>query len=181
MPHGSPGMPPAPPMDFDFNFDQQDIPLLNVDLNSVERDYFDRDIPIYERDSPAQIDLDGNLREIFPDADEALNVGSVRQENNEYTDFVEQLDRGEIPEELEFFTGGQRQAKSLFSKLDSHNLIREVNEDFVNYLGTEECQDALERDGKSIHVPTGNIFVNNENTGESLYTFLDNQQIETKK
>ena len=42
LPHGSPGMPPAPPMDFDFNFDQQDIPLLNVDLNSVERDYFDR-------------------------------------------------------------------------------------------------------------------------------------------
>ena len=114
---GSPGMPPAPPIDFDFNFDQQDSPLLNEDLNSVERDYFDRDIPIYERDSPKQINLDGNLRKIFPDADEALNVGSVRQENNEYTDFVEQLDRGEIPEELEFFTGGQRQAKFYFLKL----------------------------------------------------------------
>ena len=156
-------------------------PIFNDDLNSVERDYFERDIPVYERDSPKQINLDGNFREIFPDADEALNVGSVRQENNEYTDFVEQLDRGEIPEELEFFTGGKRQANSLFSKLDSHNLISGVNEDFVNYLGTEECQNALKRDGISIHVPTGNIFVNNENTGESLYTFLDNQQNESKR
>ena len=30
-------------------------------------------------------------------------------------------------------------------------------------------------------MPSGDIFINNENTGESLYTFLDNQQNETKK
>ena len=66
------------------------------------------------------------------------------------------------------------------SRLDSHNLIR-GNEDFVNFLGTEECQETLQRDGKSIHVPTGNIFVNNQNTEESIYTFFDNQQDETKK
>ena len=33
----------------------------------------------------------------------------------------------------------------------------------------------------SIHVPTGNIFINNQNAGESLYTFLNNQQDTTKK
>ena len=69
----------------------------------------------------------------------------------------------------------------MFSKLDSYKLIDRGNEDFVNYLGTEECQRALERDRISIHVPTGSIFVNNENTGESLYSFLENQQDETKK
>ena len=41
-------------------------------------------------------------------------------------------------------------------------------------LGTEEYQRALERDRISVHVPTGSIFVNNENTGESLYSFLEN-------
>ena len=51
----------------------------------------------------------------------------------------------------------------------------------MNFLGTEECQEALQRDGISVHVPTGNIFVNNQNTEESIYTFLDNQQDETKK
>ena len=60
-------------------------------------------------------------------------------------------------------------------------MISGVNQDFVNYLGTEECQDALQRDGISIHVPTGNIFIKNQNTEESIYTFLDNQQDETKK
>ena len=126
-----------------------------------------------------QINLDGNLREIFPDADEAIALGG--QENDTYSDFADQLNRDEIPEELEFFTGGSNQARSLFSKLDSYKLIDRGNQDFVNYLGTEECQRALERDRISIHVPTGSIFVNNENIGESLYSFLENQQDEKKK
>ena len=127
---------------------------------------------------PELITLDRNLREIFPDADEALNLDD-RQ--NIYNDFADQLDRDEITEELEIFSGGSQQACSLFSKLDSFKLIDRGNEDFVNYLATEECQDALERDGISIHIPTENMFINNENTGESLYTFLNNQQDETKK
>ena len=142
-PPGLPGVPPAPPMDFDFdNFDQQNANTFNVDLNSLERDYHNRDIPINE--GSEQINLDGNLREIFPDADEAIALGG--QENDTYSDFADQLDRDEIPEELEFFTGGSNQARSLFSKLDSYKLIDRGNEDFVNYLGTEECQRALERD-----------------------------------
>ena len=39
----------------------------------------------------------------------------------------------------------------------------------------------MQRDNISIHVPTGDIFVNNQNTKESLYKFLENQQDETKK
>ena len=66
-PPGSPNIPPPPPMDFDFD---ENINPYNVDLNNLEREYFDRDIPIEdERQKPIQ--LDTNLREIFPDADEA--------------------------------------------------------------------------------------------------------------
>ena len=177
-PPGSPGVLPPPPMDFDFdNFDQQNVNPFNVDLNSLEQDCYNRDIPINERTE--KINLDRNLREIFPDPDEAIAL--VGQENDTYSDFADQLDRDEIPEELELITGGSNQARSLFSKLDSYKLIDRGNEDFVNYLGTEECQRALERERISIHVPTGSIFVNNENTGESLYSFLENQQDETKK
>ena len=57
----------------------------------------------------------------------------------------------------------------------------EGNEQFVEYLATGDCQDALQRDGISILIPTGDIFINNQNTEESIYTFLDNQQDETKK
>ena len=175
-PPGSPGVQPPPPMDFDFaNFDQQNANTFNVDLNPLERDYHNRDIPINERSE--QINLDGNLRKIFPDADEAIALG--RQENDTYSDFADQLDRDEIPEEIEFFTGCSKQARSLFSKLDSYKLIDKGNEAFINYLGTEECQRALERDRISIHVPTGSIFVNNENTGE--IHFLKINKMKQKK
>ena len=183
-PPGLPGPPPPPPMDFDFNFDREDTNPFNLDLNNLEQDCYNRDIPVddatleKQKYFPQSINLDRNLREIFPDADDALNLDD-RQ--NIYNDFADQLDRDKIPEELEFFSGGSEQARSLFSKLDSFKLIDRGNEDFVNYLATEECQDALERDGISIHIPTRNIFINNENTGESLYTFLNNQQDETKK
>ena len=85
-----------------------------------------------------------------------------------------------MPEELEFFSGGEQNIRGLYGRIREHNL-NQGNQDFIEYLATEECQDALERDGISMHVPTGNIFVNNENTGESLYTFLNNQQDTTKK
>ena len=143
--------------------------------------------------------LDTNLQEIFPDADEALYENEeskiiqqfypftckVRKETGypwlrNRNEIFTKPDNDEIPQELEFFSEGAEQASSLFSRLDESNLIR-GNEDFVNFLGTEECQEALQRDRISIHVPTGNIFVNNQNTEESIYTFLDNQQDETKK
>ena len=96
---GSPGVLPPPPMDLDFDdIDQQNDNPFNIDLNSLEQDYFNRDIPVNEE--AEQINLDGNLRDIFPDVDEALASGG--QENNYYTDFTNQLDRDEIPEELGF-------------------------------------------------------------------------------
>ena len=185
-PPGSPNVLPPTPMDFDFD---ENINPYNVDLNNLEREYFDRDIPIEdERQKPIQ--LDTNLREIFPDADEALyeNEASKRRQQffpysfrtpNE-SEILTELDKDEIPQELEFLSGGAEQARSLLSRIDSHNLNR-GNEDFVNLLGTEECQEALQRDGISMHVPTGNIFINNQNTDESIYTFPDNQQDKTKK
>ena len=173
-------------MDFDFD---ENINPYNVDLNNLEREYHDRDIPI-EDERQGQIQLDTNLREIFPDADEALYKDEASKRRQQFftysfrtpneSEILTELDNDEIPQELEFFSGGAENARSLFSRIYSHNLIR-ANEDFGNFLGTEECQEALQRDGISIHVPTGNIFINNQNTEESIYTFLDNQQDETKK
>ena len=185
-PPGSPNVPPPPPMDFDF---EENINPYNVDLNNLEREYFDRDIPIEDkRQKPMQ--LDTNLRGIFRDADEALYEDEASKRRQQFfpysfrmpneSEILTELDKDEIPQELKFFSGGAEQARSLFSRIDSHNLIR-GNEDFVNFLGTEECQEALQRDGISIHVPTGNIFINNQNTEESIYTFFDNQQDKTKK
>ena len=80
-PPGSRTVPPPPPMDFlDFDFDENINPY-NVDLNNLEREYQDRDIPI-EDERRKTIQLDTNLREIFPDTDETLyeNEASKRRQ-----------------------------------------------------------------------------------------------------
>ena len=129
-----------------------------------------------------EINLDQNLKDVFGEGETVLNEpqptkpsAPTSEVNN---DFADQLDRGEIPEEILFYRGGGA------SQLQRHiinNGLEIGNESFVEFLATEECQEALARDGISIHVPTGQIFVNNENTGESIFDFLRNQQDETKK
>ena len=121
------------------------------------------------------------MKDVFGEAEAVLN--EPQQEPSaasfEINNFADQLDRGEIPEEILFYRGGEGE-----NQLQRHiiNAGLEIgNESFVEFLASEECQEALARDGISIHVPTGQIFVNNENTSESIFDFLRNQQDETKK
>ena len=48
-------------------------------------------------------------------------------------------------------------------------------------MTSEECRDVLERVNIRIHIESGDIFVNNQNTNESIYDFLLNQQDERRK
>ena len=130
-----------------------------------------------------KINLDQNLKDVFGEGEGVLNEpppteasAPTFEVNN---DFADQLDRGEIPEEILFYRGGE--GASQLQRHMINNGLEIGNESFVEFLATEECQETLARDGISIHVPTGQIFVNNENIGESIFDFLHNQQDETKK
>ena len=199
------GVPPDQPSDDDDDDDGRSPPgspipsppLLSPPLGYVPRprasdDQFIADRPgrefffpyaaRTERTDPdfrPPIVLTSNLREVFHDADQAINNEIDIGETNEYADFSEQLDRGEIPEELQFFGGGEG-IESLYREIRDANLTA-GNQDFIEYLATDECRDVLERDGISVHVSSGDIYVTSENTGESLYTFLNNQQDQSKK
>ena len=48
-------------------------------------------------------------------------------------------------------------------------------------MTSEVCSDILETDNIRIHIDSGDIFVNNQNTGKRIYDFLLNQQDENKK
>ena len=133
---------------------------------------------------------------MFQDADEILYSGSESREKQKWFPYggiikgsekqerhrqrVQDSEPDEIPAELQFFRGGIEQADILYDRLGSQGLVKN-NEQFIEFLATDECQETLQRDGISIHIPTGDIFINNQNTEESIYTFLDNQQDETKK
>ena len=173
-PPGSPSAPPPPPMHFDFDSPDEDNNPLNINLNNLEREYFARDIPIEEK----TIQLDTNLQEIFPDADEILYSGPESREKQKWFPYsgiikgskkqerhrqrVQNTEPEEIPAELQFFNGGIEQADILYDRFGSQGLVKD-NEQFIEFLATGECQEALQRDGISIHIPTGDIFVNNQN------------------
>ena len=131
---------------------------------------------------PRRINLDKNLKDVFGEAEAVLNEPRLEPTAPTLetdTDFADRLDRGEIPEEIQFYRGGEG-ANQLQRQIKNAGL--EIgNESFVEFLAREECQEALARDGISINFPTGQMFVENENIGESIFDFLRNQQDETKK
>ena len=194
MPPDSPAIPPAPPDPTDYDrFLPPGFKPFGNDLGPplvrpARENYFPYGSSIQgianDPKFEDRIVLDGNLRKVFPEGNKVFNDfnnGEIKiKEDEEYADFSDKLDRGEVPEELQFFSGGNENINPHYTEIKSHNLASR-NQEFIEYLATEECRDALERDGISIHVPSGNIFINNENTGESLCTFLNNQQDKSKK
>ena len=55
-----------------------------------------------------KITLDENLQSVFPEADRVFEANADEaRENLKYEEFSSQLERGEIPRELEFFTGDE--------------------------------------------------------------------------
>ena len=123
--------------------------------------------------------MDENLQDIFPDANRVFQTDPQEaRENVKFENFSTKFEKGEIPSELEFFQGERNE--NFRQNLNSSGLSHE-NEQFVDYLTSEECRDVLERDNIRIHIGSGDIFVNNQNTGKSIYDFLLNQQDENKK
>ena len=68
----------------------------------------------------------------------------------------------------------------ILKKLHSLDLNKN-NRNFVSFLMSEQCKDALECNNIKIHVDSGDISVNNQDTNESIYHFFQNQQNENKK
>ena len=79
-------------MDFDFD---ENINPFNVDLYNLEREYFARDIPI-EDQRERSIQLDTNLQEIFPEADEVLYENEETRIREQFYPFTGQVGKETI-------------------------------------------------------------------------------------
>ena len=74
---------------------------------------------------------------------------------------------------LNFFTGGFNQ------KFDSFVLSKALsteNQEFLDFLQWDLCKEILENSHLNIHIETGNIYYKNEDTNESIFEFVKNQQ-----
>ena len=79
--------------------------------------------------------------------------------------------------EFEFFTGGTNQKFDSFVQkfgLSSENL------EFLDFLQWDYCKEILENNDLKIPIETGNIYSKNNDTNESIFEFMKNQQDSSK-
>ena len=81
-----------------------------------------------------------------------------------------------VPEQLEFFYGGNNEN---FVRTYNFLSLNKDNNEFVSFLCSDNEQN-MTNNSLSIHIESGNIFYQNFNTNENFYSFLLAQQDETK-
>ena len=85
---------------------------------------------------------------------------------------------GEIPREIEFYFG--RENHKFFLMCSQPGLYKD-NESFIDFLPSDTGSQIFRENMLPIHIETRNIFYDNYNTKESIYSFLLNRQHETKQ
>ena len=83
------------------------------------------------------------------------------------TDILSQIDNDKIP--LEFFGGGEKQ---LFDNYVKALGLSPNSLEFVNFLQSDEYKEILFANKLKIHVESGNIYYDNEDTNKSIYSFF---------
>ena len=139
-----------------------------------------RPVPnIEERNSSEQ------LQSIFPDVNE-----TIKEECETFKEKIEDLDEiinivSNIDDdqdeqkifEFESFTGGKNQKFDLFVQKFGRS---SENMEFLDFLQWDYCKEMLENNDLKMHIETGNIYYKNNDTNESIFEFMKNQQDSSK-
>ena len=81
------------------------------------------------------------------------------------------------------FAGGYKDNNYLriINEIERRGVNTSENRDFIDYLGTDECEKVLEGNDITMYLESGKYLVRGLETGESLYNFLALQTDEGKK
>ena len=129
-----------------------------------------------------QKQLSEELHQIFPDVDDRIKEkdSSFKERTENIEDLIEKISRNEKSEltfEFEFFNGGKNLKFDSFCNRFS---LTTENTEFVNFLQSEYCKKILQNNHLKIHIETGNIDYNDQDTNESIFQFIQNQQNTSK-
>ena len=92
------------------------------------------------------------------------------------------LKDGNEPIDLDFFCGGEKNKQKLFENATKNiGVLNDSNKKFISYLTSKYGDFVLSKNKIKIHLESGQIFHDNNITGESFYDFLNNQQDLSKK
>lgn len=120
-----------------------------------------------------ETNLSDCLTWLFPDIDE-VEEEKVKDKNNEMeidqvTEILARIDNDTIPLELQFFNGCVNQTFENYAKTFG---LSPSNLEFLEFLQSDECKEILLTNKLQIHIETGNIYYNNQDTNESIYDFF---------
>ena len=129
----------------------------------------------------SEINLSKELFKLFPDIDEKINQDKTeipKVELSQLSEILSEINRGEIPKQLQFFTGGENQDFESRAKVIG---LSTDSSEFLNFFKSSTCKDLLTDNKLKIHIETGNIYYDNTDTNESIYGFFQLQEDHTKK
>ena len=130
------------------------------------------------------------VRKLFPDSKKILQDISeeptiiddddVDDVNDNAT--LQSLSKGELPKELKFFSGGKAEIDTLRANvINNVGVLNNSNAEFLDFLSSDIGRNLMITNKLKIHIETGQIFHDNQITGESIFNFLRNQEDITKK
>ena len=128
-------------------------------LGTEAEDLFNSDAP------PSKKEEDEILKKIMDE----YEVEKIRDTMDE---------KGTVPESIYFFYGGDSE---LFNNALEFLGLSPINREFGAFLLSDLGLKTMTQNKLSIHVDSGDIFYNNQNTGENFYSFLSQQILYFKK
>ena len=93
------------------------------------------------------------------------------------TEILCEIDQNSIPLEFEFFSSGKNEK---FDEIVQSLGLSTDNLEFLYFLQSDICKQMLISNNLKIHVETGNIYYDNQDTYESIFDFFIKQQDPTK-
>ena len=131
-----------------------------------------------------KIEFPESVSKIFP------NTHKINADSDEFDDksddesisevqmTVTELNDGNLPYNLQFFSGGRKNEEKLFENVAKNvGIINDSNQKLLGFLTSKFGKNLLTKNKIQIHLDSGHIFHGNKITSESLYDFLKNNKI----
>ena len=133
---------------------------------------------------PEKISFSETLQKTFPKLGSQISLSSIPEEEEvkdfDITESVAVSNREEVIN-LEFFEPGGNYEKLFENAVKNVGGLSKSNDEFLRYISSNFGKFVLAKNKMKIHLKTGNIFIEDKSTGESLYSFLKNQEDDQKK
>ena len=143
--------------------------------------------PCYYKEK--KVIISENLSKVFPEANDIFEFNHQPKvtDKEEITvsnvqSIIKELNDGKLPDQLKFFSGEEKEENLLKTHARKNvSILNKENKEFLEYFTSKYGRDVLQKSKLKIHLESGEIYLDNFNTGESLYNFLRAQEDVSKK